>query len=123
MSGALGVVAAPCVERVSQTLQDLAPGYGSTTVSVSLRGNTTYFLRHRPDISELLLQLSSLGSSQSFFKRIRVESATPGAFEVYNSADATYSLIGGTTGQWVWSVATLWSAADIGEVKLTEIHF
>jgi hypothetical protein len=126
MTGVLNaMVGTASIERLSITIEELGPGtndYGDSIVA-SLRGNTLFFIRFDDDSNVLLLQIASGGPAQSFFKRMRVEDATPGVFQEFTSASATYTLIGGTNGQWEWSTATLWSAADIGEVKRIEVYF
>lgn len=121
MSGVLSVLSAPSVERVTVTLEDLTPGYGQS-ISVSLRGNTGFFIRHRPDNSTLFLNIASQGVPQSFFRRIRIEGANAGQFQTYTSASATFVDAGLGISQWTWTEPTLWSAADIGELKKIELY-
>jgi hypothetical protein len=125
MTGVLNaMVGAASVERISITIADLgANDYGTSSISVSLRGNNLFFIRFDDDLNTVMLQIASAAPAQSFFRRIRIEDATPGTFQAFTSASATYTLIGGTTGQWEWSAAAVWSAAEIGETKKIEIYF
>lgn len=128
MTGVLNaMVGGASVERLSFTLADLGgtEDYGAPSFAVSLRGgNTVFFIRYSADTDVLTISIGNAAPSQSFFQRIMVEDATPGVFQMFTSTSASYSLLGGTQGQWQWSsVTSLWTAADIDEVKRVEIHF
>jgi hypothetical protein len=128
MSGMLGVMVAPSVERLSITLSPLSPnviGMGSGAIVVAMRGATLFYIDYTHSgvgSPSVRMQMQPV-LPQTFFKRVRIETGTPNSFQDLASADATYADIGGSTCQWLWAPANLWAAADDGEVKRLIFEF
>lgn len=123
MSGVLNALIAPSTGRTSFTLADFGnasnPQLGPSTGSyaVAIQGITLLFIDYLPN-SQLLRLFLDDGLPQSYFRRILVEDSTPGTFQAFTSASATFS-----DGAWSWTVASLWTTSDVGEVKRLIIEF
>lgn len=123
MTGVLNMALAPSIGRVTITLATLgANQYGEASSAIAMRGATLFYIDYLSAVPQVRLQLQPV-LSQSFFRRLKVEDGVAGTFQTFTSASATYSEIGGTTSQWIWTPATLWAAGDVGETKKIIFEF
>jgi hypothetical protein len=85
-------------------------------------GVTLIYVDYTTNTQTVRLQMQPGTLLQSAFSRILIEDATPGVFQSFTSASATFSDLGATV-QWTWTAATLWTAADNGEEKRVIVEF
>lgn len=129
MSGALAALVAPSTGRLSITLGVVSAntvGMAGGAVAIAMYGATVFYIDyfHSGGSSPLLrLQLNGSSLAQSFFRRVFVEDATPGSFQLFTSASATFTDVGGGVSQWTWTPSPFWSASDIDEVKRVIFYF
>jgi hypothetical protein len=125
VSGALGVIAAPSVERTSFTVGLVGGttyGMSSGAAAVAMHGATLLYVDFDTASPLLRLQLQPGDLTQSAFKLLIVEDGTPNTFQSFTSSSATFSDLGATV-QWTWAPSTLWAAGDVGEVKRVILVF
>lgn len=130
MSGVLGVIAGNSstylvvgVASVGGGVFGFQNGNGSingVTIDAPLRTAAIDLMRSITGGVAFSIELTSV-VSQSFFKRIAVQTSA-GTRTVLLASDATYSnTSGGTKSSWIWSGTALWDQAHAS--RLVEVSF
>jgi hypothetical protein len=119
VSGVLAALAAGSVERTSFVCGQISTnnfGMSGGAISFLRAATTTMYVDYNTVTTSIRFQMNG-DPAQAFFSRVQLEDSTPGTFQTFTSASATFSDLGLGQKQWSWSPSSLWSAANNGQTK------